>query len=326
MTDQPDNRGPVLVLVLLLLVGLLVVAWGVGREEADARWVGMPVETPTAVETSAEVEPSAVVEPVETPLPDGGTKVFGGHHFLVAYYGTGQTPAMGVLGESDPDTMDARLHRAAAPFRRPGEPLRYVYELIVTIADGSPGPDGDYSHDVPRDVVETYLRAAHRNRALLLLDLQPGRSGFLEVAKRWEWALRDPWVGLALDPEWRMGPHQVPAHTIGQVGAREVNRTSRWLSRLTRRGGLPQKLFVLHQFRVDMVGHIDQVVRRRGLATVQHVDGFGTRRQKLATYHAVARPRQFTMGLKLFYDEDVDRMGARAVRAMRPRVRFVSYQ
>ena len=331
MPDQPDHRGPVLFLVLLLLVGLIVVAWGVGEEDEDADSAG-PVDVVRLQDGDARPTP---VEPVETsarphrrpvPLPDGGTKVFGGNHVLVAYYGTGQTPTMGVLGESDPDTMDARLHRAAAPFRRPGQPLRHVYELIATIADGSPGPDGDYSHDVPRSVVETYVRAAHRNRALLLLDLQPGRSGFLEVAKRWEWALRDPWVGLALDPEWRMGPHQVPAHTIGQVGAREVNRTSRWLSRLTRREGLPQKLFVLHQFRVDMVQHLEDVVRRKGLAMVQHVDGFGTRKQKRATFHAVARPRQFTLGFKLFYDEDVDLMGARAVRALRPRVRFVSYQ
>ena len=329
MPDQPDNRGPVLVLVLLLLAGLIVVAWGVDDSRATSPAEG--AAEPTSPASSAS---PSVVEPVETPgadrrpvpLPDGGTQVFGGHHFLVAYYGTGQTPAMGVLGESDPDTMDARLHRAAAPFRRKGRPLRHVYELIATIADGSPGPDGDYSHDVPRAVVESYVRAAHRNRALLLLDLQPGRTGFLEVAKRWEWALRDPWVGLALDPEWRMGPHQVPAHTIGQVGAREVNRTSRWLSRLTRREGLPQKLFVLHQFRVDMVQHLEDVVRRRGLAMVQHVDGFGTRRQKRATYHAVARPRQFTMGFKLFYDEDVDLMGPRAVHALRPPVRFVSYQ
>ncbi|GAA1162255.1 hypothetical protein [Nocardioides aquiterrae] len=332
MPDQPDNRGPVLVLVLLLLVALLVVAWGVGQEDADALTLVEPVETPGSA--APQEAPAETPTPTHggapgdrpVPLPDGGTKVFGGGHFLVAYYGTGQTPAMGVLGESDPDTMDARLHRAAAPFRRPGRPLRHVYELIATIADGSPGPDGDYSHDVPRSVVETYVRAAHRNRALLLLDLQPGRSGFLEVAKRWEWALRDPWVGLALDPEWRMGPHQVPAQTIGQVGAREVNRTSRWLSRLTRRADLPQKLFVLHQFRVDMVEHIEDVVRRPGLAMVQHVDGFGTRRQKRATFHTVARPQQFTLGFKLFYDEDVDLMGARAVRALRPTVRFVSYQ
>jgi len=304
MAQPPDNRGPVIFLALLVLVGLLVVAWGAAHPEVVARSV-------------------ATAEDLRAAPGQAGA---GGGHFLVAYYGTGRTPALGVLGEDPPAVMDARLRRAAAPFRRPGAPLRHVYELIVTIADGSPGPDGDYSHDIPRAEVERYVRAAHRHHALLLLDLQPGRTGFLDVAKRWAWALRDPWVGLALDPEWRMGPRQVPARTIGQVSAAEVNRTSRWLADLTRRARLPEKLFVVHQFRVDMVGRIGEVVRRPGLATVQHVDGFGTRRQKRATYHAVARPRQFTMGLKLFYDEDVDRMGAPAVRALRPAVRFVSFQ
>ncbi|MCW2771916.1 MAG: hypothetical protein JWN91_242 [Nocardioides sp.] len=333
---EPDQRGPILFLVLLILAGFLLIAWGLGRDDANGK-TASPVEPPgveqrapaSVVETPA-ADPATPVEPTgptpTTTLPDGGTRVFGGHHFLVAYYGTAQTGSMGVLGETDPDTMDARLHRAAAPFRRPGQPIRHVYELIVTVADASAGPDGDYSHDIPREEVERYVRAAHRNHALLLLDIQPGRSPFPDVAKRWEWALRDPWVGLALDPEWRMGPHQVPAHTVGQVSAREVNRTSWWLARLTRSEGLPEKLFVLHQFRTAMVGHIEQVKRRPGLAMVQHVDGFGTPRQKLATYHAVARPRQFTMGFKLFYDEDVHRMGAPQVRAVRPTVRFVSFQ
>jgi hypothetical protein len=327
--NQPDQRGPVLFLVLLAMIGLIVIAWGVGREDAN----GEPsVVEPPVVERGGAPAPSDVETPAPEKrvepgtLPGGGTKVFEGNRFLVAYYGTGQTSALGVLGETDPDTMDRRLHRAARPFRKPGQPLRHVYELIVTIADGHPGKDGDYSHDIPRSEVRRYIRAAHRNDALLLLDIQPGRSTFLEAAKRWEWALRDPWVGLALDPEWRMGPRQVPAHTVGQVSASEVNRTSGWLSRLTAREALPQKLFVLHQFRVDMIERIGLVEQRPELAMVQHVDGFGTPRQKLATYHAVARPKQFTMGFKLFYDEDVRRMQSRAVHAVRPKVRFVSFQ
>ncbi|KQW53726.1 hypothetical protein ASC77_05545 [Nocardioides sp. Root1257] len=329
MPEQPDQRGPVLLLVLLVMVALIVVAWGVGQEDANGELA--PAAAPSAVEpaeTPAAETPPPTPETPAAPatLPGGGTEVFAGNHFLVAYYGTGQTGSLGVLGETDPDTMDRRLHRAAAPFRRPGQPLRHVYELIVTIADGYPGRDGDYSHDIPRSEVRRYIRAAHRNNALLLLDLQPGRSTFPEVARRWEWALRDPWVGLALDPEWRMRPHQVPAHTVGQVRAEEVNRTSAWLTRIVRQDDLPQKLFVLHQFRTDMVEDIGRVRRHPELAMVQHVDGFGTPRQKLATYHAVAKPRRFTMGFKLFYDEDVRRMQSAAVHAVRPRVRFVSFQ
>ena len=101
-----------------------------------------------------------------------------------------------------------------------------------------------------------------------------------------------------------MGPGQVPAQQIGHVGAAEVNHTSRVVADVVRNNHLPQKIFMVHQFRREMVVNIQNVRGRRGLAMVQHVDGFGTRSQKLATYHRVAEPRQFRMGFKLFYDED----------------------
>ena len=137
---------------------------------------------------------------------------------------------------------------------------------------------------------------------------------------------KDPYVGLALDPEWRMGKRGVPGQQIGSVSAGEINRTSAWLRDLVRRNALPQKLFVLHQFRTDMVRDITAIKPRTGLVMVQHVDGFGTPGQKLATFRTVARPRQFRMGFKLFYDEDVRRMSAADVRRVRPKVRFVSFQ
>ena len=123
-----------------------------------------------------------------------------------------------------------------------------------------------------------------------------------------------------------MGPDEVPGRTIGSVSAREVNQVSSWLAGLVAEENLPQKVFMLHQFRTDMIPDIDDVKQRDGLAMVQHVDGFGNPGQKLATYHAVARPARFSMGFKLFYDEDRPRMSPAAVREIRPPVRFVSFQ
>lgn len=334
--QPPDQRGPALVLVGLMLVLLLVLAGGLGNLPEEPAGPTDPTQpTQPTGEPGEPGEPrkskkpgnSTSPSPSAIPaLPGGGTRVFGHDRFLVAYYGTAGTAALGVLGEREPDQMRERLRRAARPFRRAGERLQLVYELIVTIADRGAGPDGDFSHDISRAAVEQYVGAAHRNGALLLLDLQPGRSGFLPVARRWAWALRHPWVGLALDPEWRVGPRQVPAGVIGHVDAAEINRTSAWLDRLTRRAGLPEKLFVIHQFRTTMVDDIERVRDRPRLAMVLHADGFGTRRQKLATYGVIARPRQFTMGMKIFYDEDVRRFAPRDVRRIRPAVSFVSYQ
>jgi hypothetical protein len=269
-------------------------------------------------------EPRAPAGPAT--LPGGATRVFQDGRLLVAYYGTAGTGSLGVLGEASPEAIVPRLRRAAAPFARGGRPAQPVFELIATVVHGSPGKDGDFNGDIPRAQVQRYLDAAHRYGALVVLDLQPGRADFLEVAKRWEWALKDPWVGLALDPEWRMGPRQVPARVIGSVRAAEVNRVSAWLEELTVREGLPEKLFVVHQFRTSMIRGIERVVRRPHLAMVQHVDGFGPPRAKLSTFRAVIRPRQFALGFKLFYDEDKPRMTPQRVLRIRPRISFVSFQ
>jgi hypothetical protein len=269
--------------------------------------------------------PGTAVSAGDHELPHGGTQIFP-RYFLVAYYGTAQTPSMGVLGEGTPPRMTQRLRHAARPYRASGKKVQIVYELIVSIADKHPGSDGNYSHFIPREYVERFVALARRNKALLVLDLQPGRQSFVPQASRFRWALREPFVGLALDPEWRMGPHQVPARTVGSVRAGEINRVSRLVASVTRANHLPQKVFIVHQFRREMVRNIGDVRRRDGLAMIQHVDGFGSRRAKMATFHHVAEPSQFNLGFKLFYDEDTDMFGPRDVLRIRPRIKYVSYQ
>jgi hypothetical protein len=278
---------------------------------------------PVAPEQEAARTVAAGEQPADGVLPR--EHIFDGR-VLVAYYGTAGTGALGVLGESSPARAIARVQRAAAPFVRDGLPAQPVFELIVTIADAHPGKDGDYNHDISPDAVRPWIDAAREAGALLVLDLQTGTADFPSVAKRWEWALREPHVGLAIDPEWRMRRGQVPGRVIGSVTAWEVNLTSRWLEELTVANGLPEKLFMLHQFRTSMVRNIGNVRGRAHLASVQHVDGFGTPREKYATYRAVARPDLFHMGFKLFYDEDVRRLSAEKVMRVNPRVDFVSFQ
>jgi hypothetical protein len=246
---------------------------------------------------------------------------------LVAYYGTAGTGAMGVLGSAPIPDVTHQLRQAARGFAEAsGRKVQIVYELIATIADGSPGSDGSYSHDIPRADVQAFLTAARRNHALVVLDLQPGRSDFLTVAKRYAWALKQPNVGMALDPEWRMHGDDVPGQEIGWVGADEVNATAKYVASIARQYRLPQKLFLLHQFVPKSLDQIQDITPEKGLAMVQHVDGYGAEADKLATFHNVARPKQFILGFKLFYQEDVGLMSPSRVVAAVPDVRFISYQ
>jgi hypothetical protein len=142
--------------------------------------------------------------------------------------------------------------------------------------------------------------------------------------KRW---LKEPDVSLAIDPEWRMGPGQVPGQVIGSVQAREVNATSAWLAKLVKERNLPEKLFLIHQFTDDMVDDT-RLQARPGLAMVLNADGFGGQSIKKAKYHAFTRsPRDFFHeGFKLFYREDSDLMTPRQVLRLRPPPDVVIYE
>ena len=84
-------------------------------------------------------------------------------------------------------------------------------ELITVIANADPGEDGMYRSRQRDAVIRRYLRAARRAKALLLLDIQPGRSDFFTETTRLEKWLKEPDVSLALDPEWRVARARSPA-------------------------------------------------------------------------------------------------------------------
>ncbi|WP_157018339.1 hypothetical protein [Cryptosporangium arvum] len=269
--------------------------------------------------------PQAVKPSLPPELPLGGRQIFPRYR-VVAYYGSTGGGTLGVLGEEPPDLIVPRLRAAAAPFATPERPVQIAFELIVRIADRKPGKNRVYSHSIKPAVIRRYIEAAEKAKALVILDIQPGRLNFLDAIKPYRWALEHPNVGIALDPEWRVAWNEVPGEVVGRASAAEINAASAYVSELTRAEQLPEKLFLLHQFRRAMLPDVEKIVPRPGLVMVQHVDGFGTRREKDATYAAVRRPAQFKLGYKLFYDEDVDPYRPAEVLAFTHPPDYISYQ
>ena len=288
---------------------------------------GADEEPKPAVESqpaAVESKPPVAESKEKAELPQGGTKIFPDYR-VVAYYGTAGNSALGVLGEGGPDKMLPKLRSAAKGFAGDRK-VQVAYELIATVAQAKPGADGDYSQMIDEKQIQRYVDHARKNKALIILDLQPGRGSFLPQAKAMEKFLVQPHVGLALDPEWRMPKGKVPGKTIGRVDPGEVNQVSAYVSGLVERHALPEKLFVLHQFRSSMLPDVQKIEKRPGLALVQHVDGFGTRSEKNATWKRLKRPQQFHLGYKLFYDEDVKRYQAKDVLKFDPVPELISFQ
>jgi hypothetical protein len=262
-------------------------------------------------------------------LPGGGQILYPGRQ-MVALYGHPGTPVLGVLGEQGVDGAIARARELAAEY----EPLVDVpvvpaFEIITTVASGGAGPDGNYSYEAPLDVLRPWVDAAGKAGVYVVLDLQPGRTDFLTQAKRYEELLTRPYVGLALDPEWRLKPDQRHLVQIGSVTAAEVNTVVTWLADLTRSHKLPQKVLLLHQFQLQMISdriHVD--TGREELAVLIHADGFGPPGAKFDTWNLMHTnpPPNVWWGWKNFIDEDSPTFTPAETMAIRPRPLFVSYQ
>jgi hypothetical protein len=341
------------------LTGTLVVTTGSPESlagVASARAAGARVQVtgttdPRAstelVELLAEEEPAAVVAlgadlaeadgldwKLDTAatgeqLPGGGQLLFPGR-MMVALYGSPGTAALGLLGEQDVDGAISRAREYAASY----EPLVDVpvvptFEIIATVASSSPGEDGDYSAEADVEALRPWVEAAGEAGVYVVLDLQPGRTDFVTQAERYRSLLELPHVGLALDPEWRLRPDQVHLTQIGSVDVEEVNRVVTWLADLTRENALPQKLLVLHQFRLDMIPDRERLdTSRAELAVLVHADGQGSQGDKQATWQALhldAPPVWW--GWKNFVDEDAPMLTPeQTVAQVDPVPQLVSYQ
>jgi hypothetical protein len=227
---------------------------------------------------------------------------------MVALYGHPETSALGLLGEQGVQEAIRRVKGLAADYQPYSpEPVQPGFEIIATVASAAPGKDGTYSRYTDVNVLRPWVEAAGEAGVYVVLDLQPGRNDFLTQAKRYEELLSLPHVGLAYDPEWRLGPDQLHMAQIGSVQARELNATNAWLADLTRRHRLPQKVVVLHQFQLRMIP--DRAALDTGhpeLAMVVHADGHGTPGQKFQTWDVLRRdlPKGIRMAWKNFIDED----------------------
>jgi hypothetical protein len=265
-------------------------------------------------------------KPRVSQLPGGGRTIFPRRR-VVAFYGAPQDTGLGVLGIGSPDHAAARLKRAARAYSHGSKPVLPALELISTIATAAPGDDGLNRTHQPPATIDRYLAAARKAKALLVLDIQPGHGDFLSEAERLQQWLLQPDVGIALDPEWHVGPGEVPGQTIGSVTAHEVNQVATYVSNLVGKHDLPQKLFVVHQFTEGMIKDKAHVLRPPGLAVTMNVDGYGNPADKIVKYKQfTSESLQFHNGFKLFYQEDTDLMGHAAVLKLRPPPDLVVYE
>ncbi|MEV0289570.1 hypothetical protein AB0H36_36055 [Kribbella sp. NPDC050820] len=308
---------------VVAVLGLLL---GVAACSDEPGAIAPPATSPTPSDSpSTSTLPPP---PAHGDLPRGGRTIFPKHQ-LVGYVGLPGSPALGPL-DKDLDTKAARLEKLSRAYAAGRTPLP-VMELITVVAKAAPGKDGMYRGRLPDAKIQEYLTVARKHRMLLLLDVQPGRAKILPEVKRLERWLKEPDVGLAFDPEWAVGPNQVPGRVFGRTTGAELDGIASYLSGLVQTHKLPEKVFVFHQLSPRIVTGEQALKKHPGVVTIKSVDGIGAAEDKLETWGKLTRrlPPAVHTGFKLFRVEDARHgpvMTPAQVLALKPRPEFVVYE
>ena len=272
--------------------------------------------------------------PVRGPAPLPGATLPG--HRIVAFYGNPLSPRIGILGELPPEQMLARFDSILAEWRAadPRTPVLPALHLIAVVAQETPGKDGLYRLRMDTTLIRKVYGWAQPRHAILILDLQAGKSTIQQELPRLLPWLAKPDVHLALDPEFYMHYNregQRPGTRIGTMDAADVNYAIDELGKLVTQYGLPPKVLIVHRFTQNMLRHAEQVRLDPRVQLVINMDGWGQPWLKFDTYafNEVAEPVQFT-GFKLFFHHDTRKgdllLTPREVLALRPRPLYIQYQ
>jgi hypothetical protein len=117
---------------------------------------------------------AATATPAPPQLPGGGRRLLPDRR-IVAFYGAPQAAELGELGIGTPASAARRLAKQARAYRQTERPVLPAMELIAVVAAAHPGAGERYNTRAQPQVIDRYLRAARKAKALLILDIQPGR-------------------------------------------------------------------------------------------------------------------------------------------------------
>jgi hypothetical protein len=248
---------------------------------------------------------------------------------ILSYYGFPGNELMGILGEYDMETLLALLREQAAEYEAAdnSRPWKLAFEVIASVAQRDPGPDGMHIAYTDSEVIQQYVDFTAANDLLLILDVQFGRKTVeqeIEAVRPW---LSYPHVHLAIDPEFSVAEGETPGIDLGQIDATDVRRAQEILAEISISEGLPAKLLIVHQFNLYSITNREQIEQIPGVQYVLEVDGWGAPDAKRATYDVVGGAVLHEYyGFKLWYRQDVPLMTAAEVMALQPPPDIVIYQ
>jgi hypothetical protein len=197
---------------------------------------------------------AVISSPTPTPTFDPEQGAVLPTHRVIAYYAVPFAEPTGPAYQPT-DDMLAALKQQGAAYEQldPTHPVQLGIDLVVSVPDGFPGPQGTYSHHVDAGTIQTYIDFCNKNNLLLFLDLNFGWAPVMkEVNFFLPYLEKYAFVHLAIDPEWMFPRHDgIPGVNLSNVRASDLNPIIEAIAAIPMQYHVPRKLLIIHQYRPD---------------------------------------------------------------------------
>jgi hypothetical protein len=244
--------------------------------------------TPTTVQ--ATLTPTLIPSPTPRPFDPNVGAVLPTHR-VVAFYGVPFAEPTGPAFELNQSMLE-HLQNQGAAYQRldPAHPVQLGIDLVVSVPDNFPGPEGYYSHHVDPATIQSYIDYCQQHNFILFLDLNIGQAPIMqEVDFFLPYLERYGFVELAIDPEWMFPRHDgVPGINLSNVRASDLNPIIGAVAAIPEHYHVPRKILMIHQYRSDGDGLANpydpgqaEIADKRNLVydprvdVVIHIDGVG---------------------------------------------------
>jgi hypothetical protein len=308
------------IIAIGLAVLALVITWPFASDESASASPEVTVRAARVATPAATGAPSPGATPDEECAP-AVNRSFLSANTIVSYYGHPYAETLGILGQHEPEELVALLQEHARQIDELNgiRGVQPAFHMVWGTAQPQPGDEGLYVLHVDPETTQEYIDLACRNRFLIFLDLQNGRSDPLDELRRIEPYLRSGHVHVAIDPEFTMREGEAPGQVIGHVTAEQINAVQAELERIVQENNLPGKILIVHQFDEGMIRDREAIQQFPDVHVVVDMDGFGPGDVKIRKYGMFSQPAEHG-AIKIFFQQDNPRLSDADVVALRPEV------
>ncbi len=197
--------------------------------------------------------PTPTIPPTPTPTPfDPNVGAILPTHRVVAFYAVpGAEPTGPAYALSEDMYNQLTQQSSAYQTLDPAHPVQSGIDLVVSVPDNFPGPNGYYSHHVDADTIQSYIDFCQSHKLLLFLDLNIGRAPVMdEVNFFLPYLEKYTFVHMAIDPEWMFPRHDgIPGINLSNVRASDLNPIIEAVAEIPMKYHVPRKILIIHQYR-----------------------------------------------------------------------------